>query len=217
MRIKELSERHTLENIIAALDKLQLTRERMRYSSDRLVDMEIAVVRMCEKSLDESNAALAGRISELETALSSGNLTVKAPAVTEKKPAPAQPKKETKPKTEALPATDKPQTRPVTQWAEIIARLVKINPPAAGFLQGAKAVREGNRLVLSNVINFVADDFKKNGKMKEALETAASEVLKETVTAAIADSPAAPTEQKKDADPFDDILERARQNGIPIE
>lgn len=220
-RLKELSGRHTLENIIALLDKLQLTRERMRYSSDRLVDMEIAVVRMCEQELDESSVALAGRISVLERALSSGNLTVKASAVTDKKtekPAAPTAKKEQKPGTEALPAVDKPQARPVTQWAEIIARLTKINPPAAGFLQSAKAVREGSRLILSNVINFVADDFKKNGKMKEALETAASEVLGETVTAAIADgAPQSPQKTEKAPDPFGDILAKAKENGIPIE
>lgn len=227
-RTKELSESHTLEGIIASLDRLQLTRERMRYSTDRLVDMEIATVRLSEPALNDSATALSARIAELERAIANG-VQVKPAAIKEKteenKPSPAA---ETAPRrglqkpdiaAEAVEKTEeKPARKTVTQWAEIISELTHSNPVAASFLEKAKVTREGDKLILSNVINFVEDDFKKNGGMRASLEAAASKILNAKITAVtdgmLPNRPAPQT--KKSGDPFDDILSIAELEGIPI-
>ena len=208
-RTKELAAAYTLETIIFVLDKLQLARERMRYSADRLVDMEIAMVRLCEVSLDESAVALAGRISELERAVSAGVTLAPKPAPT---PKPTAPKPAPAPK----PVSPKPaptETKPVPQWPEIIAELTAHNPVAGGFLQGAKVVRDGDRLILSGVIAFVEDDFRSGGAMKTALETAASRVLGTKVTATLASEP---KNASVSSDPLAELLSRAKSEGIPV-
>jgi len=207
-KTKELAAAYPLEGIIFVLDKLQLTRERMRYSADRLVDMEITVVRLCEEKLDDSATALASRVAALERAVASGKPiavpSVKAPEPP-KKPM-AAPKKP--------PEAPAQEASPVVQWQEIIAELTAHNPVAGGFLQGAKVKRAGNKLLLSGVIAFVEDDFKKNGSMKAALEEAASRVLGTAVTASLAAS--APEEPEEKHDPLADLLSHARQEGIPV-
>lgn len=227
-KTKELSSVHTLEGIIASLDRLQLTRERMKYSTDRLVDMEIATVRLSEPALNDSAASLAGRIAELERAIASG-VQVKTVAQEvkkeEKKPeqisAEAPRRGLQKPDIAAetpKKAEEKPVRKTVTQWAEIISELAHTNPVAASFLDKAKVVREGDKLILSGVINFVDDDFKKNGGMRVSLEAAASKILNCSITAVTENMlPNRPAPQvKKNDDPFEDILSRAELEGIPV-
>lgn len=227
-RTKELAGDYTLENIIYVLDKLQLTRERMRYSSDRLVDMEIAMVRLCEPSLDDGNTALAARIGELERAVANGvTVTVPSPVGEPKVPTPKAEKPVSPRPVEERPCpapsgnVEKKTTsapKPVTQWPEIIDELARTNPVAAGFLQAAKVVREGDRLLISGVIAFVEDDFRHNGPMKTSLEAAASHVLGNPVVAALVGGmPPARKETVKEEDPLQNLLNRARDAGIPVE
>lgn len=225
-RTKELSSAYTLEGIISCLDRLQLTRERMKYSTDRLVDMEIATVRLCEPSLNDSSASLAGRIAELERAIASG-VQVKPAVTIEKKEKTEEVKTETPRRGLQKPdivaerpekKEEKPARKTVTQWAEIIGELAHTNPVAASFLEKAKVIREGDKLILSGVINFVEDDFKKNGGMRTSLEAAASKILNASITAVTEGMlPNRPVAQaKKASDPFDDILSVAELEGIPI-
>ena len=238
-KTKELAALYTVEEIIAVLDRLQTARERMKYSSDRLADMEIAAVRLCEPSLNDGASALAARISRLEKAVASlgsgGAVMRQIPDSDTAEPTGAADKRSgnvntddtkknadvRKEQTSGGRAEKKVQgssPKPMLKWAEIMAELIKINPVAAGFMQGAKAVRDGDRIIVSGVIDYVKDDFAKGGGMKEALEKAAATVLGEKVSAAAdtgGKNPGKPAEPAPD--PFEDILSRAREEGIPIE
>lgn len=224
-KTKELAGAYTLESIIYILDKLQLARERMRYSSDRLVDMEIAMVRLCEPSLDDGNTALAARIGELERALAGG---VKVTVIPEKQEEPPKESPAAKPEPASRPKRKTPDLFPheeeltaktVTQWPEILDEMGRINAMAAGFLQKVKVVREGNRLIVSETMPFVDDDFRQNGPMKTTLEAAASQVLGTPITVALAKKGEERTarETVKEEDPLQDLLSRAREAGIPVD
>ncbi len=224
---KELAAAYTLDGILYVLDGLQAAREKMKYSSDRLVDMEIAMVRLCEPVLEQSNAALAARIGELERMIEAGgSVTAAKPSGEQKKdvkptgdkPAAKAAPAKTPSSGETQPAKPASKREPLTQWPEIVDEMLKTNPVAAGFLQGLQVVREGDRLLLSGCMDFVADDFRQNGSMKTTLETAASRVLGQTVTAGIVSAETEKTKTAvKAADPLQDLLSRAREAGIPVD
>ena len=136
---------------------------------------ELTMIKMCDEQLDSSNEALLSRISKLETAALTGQLTVKTDTfpdmigeIAQEMPKKAEaesktedrsisdPKKNTEvKKAEVAVATKKPKA--MRSFAEIVERISKTDMLAASFLKTAKAYAEGGELVI-----WVASDFAKS-------------------------------------------------------
>lgn len=76
-KTKEEAQGQTLEAVLYALDILQGALERMRSGVSRRTEMEMAMLKLSMPKLDSDNTAMLRRISLLESALSSGEFTVK--------------------------------------------------------------------------------------------------------------------------------------------
>ncbi len=219
--LKTLAAQMTLNRIIAILERLQDTQRIMKYSSDRLVDMEICMVRLCEPKLDESVAALNARIAELEAKIASGNITVQSTPVMEVKPKKEEKavQKEQKPIKRADGLDSNAVTEPVLEWSEIMATLRKVSPGSVPFLQNVRARKRGDSIILSEVPDFAADQLtgkNGNGELKAMLEKSAAQVLGKHYAVLLSTENADGTVEKS-SNPLDDILKRATLAGIDIE
>ncbi len=218
--LKAFAESFTLNRIIAILERLQDTQRIMKYSSDRLADMEIAIVRLTEPKLDESVAALNARIAELEAKIALG-VTVQS-AVPAKKPEKKEKPEPQMQKTEVKRADgldENAVTEPVKEWSEIMAVFRKKRPDAVMFLQNARARKRGDTVILSEVPSFAANQImgvNGSGEMKEYLEQAIAQVLGKRYTVIVSKENEETAEQKTSS-PLDEILKRATLAGIEIE
>lgn len=93
-KTREEAQGQTLESVLYALDILQSALERMRSGVNRRTEMEMAMLKLTMPKLDTDNEALLRRISLLESALSSGEFTVKAEQKVWEEPKPAETKSE---------------------------------------------------------------------------------------------------------------------------
>lgn len=73
--LKDEASRHTLSEILYAIDIFAETAERMQKSGNRRVSMEMAVIRLCIPELDISTDAILKRLSRLEEAVKHGTFT----------------------------------------------------------------------------------------------------------------------------------------------
>ena len=112
-----------------------------RFPASAKLYAEMAIVRVCNASLDTSASSLAARISDIEEKLSSGGVTV-AP---EKKPEPAK-HDEAKPiEREKTSVTEnKPKEQPakadnVRNWADVIRRTEQKDISVSSFLKDTSA------------------------------------------------------------------------------
>ncbi len=231
--MQQIAQAYTLPAVIAVLERLQLTSERMRFSSDRLIDLELCMVRLCEPALDESSAALLSRVAALEKAVAAGFTPAPAPQPTDGAPtlssasrAPAVPPAPAAQPASASPRAVKeasrqaasPAARPVREWPEILAALRAKNPAVAGFLQTAKASLQGDSIVLAEVNAFLADRIRAGASdVKRPLEEAIAEVLGQRYAVRLEDASAGAAQPAPaGADPLEEALRRAREAGIPV-
>ena len=91
------AENFTLENVIFALDLFQDALTKIKTGANARVELEMAVVKLCEPKLDVNIDSLVDRISKLERAVNRGVNVSQQPAVVEgAKPVVAESKQEVK-------------------------------------------------------------------------------------------------------------------------
>lgn len=73
--LKEEASRQNLASILYAIDVFAETAERMQKSGNRRIVLEMAIIRLCAPELDNSNASLLKRISQLEEIVKQGSFT----------------------------------------------------------------------------------------------------------------------------------------------
>lgn len=156
---------------------------------------EMALVKMCDTSLEGSLDALAARISKLESAVVAGSATVAQCAV-EKKPVevkkesavnnlPEQEKTVNKDPTltEADSKKQKGALKVLRGWGEICERAAADNGAALGFLKMAKAFTDGNAIYVRFPNDF-ARNMVDNPAMRESLRASACLTCKRSISAA---------------------------------
>ena len=159
--------------ILHILETLQDTLGRLGGGVSRRVEMEMAVLRLCDPRLDDSTAALLDRIAALESALKSGTpvSAPAAPAAAAPVPAPAAAPAEVPaipdppvpapaaapaevpaipdPPAPAAPAdTDSGEERPFPQWGEVLAALQQSCPPLHSVLMDSSALLKDGKLII---------------------------------------------------------------------
>jgi DNA polymerase-3 subunit gamma/tau len=169
--LAELSSRYTRETLLWQSGLLEAASvDMLRPGASKRTTAELTLMKMCDEQLDSSNEALLSRISKLETAMVTGQISP-APIPELKKEEPAEKKiekeaKETTPEPEPkkAEATAPPEPkkadgkrRVLRSFAEIVERISKSDQLSASFLKSAKAVTEGETLTV-----YLASDFAKS-------------------------------------------------------
>lgn len=232
---KEQSTKFTLEAILYSIDLLQTSLSNIKRGVNRRIEMEMTLIRMASPRLDTDNKALLRRISELELAIKSGNMTVTAkaeePKAEVKAEAPvskATVQDEGLPYDDVPPPDDEPKSTPAaasdecvpfTEWVQVLAELKELNGGIWGILLGSEAYIR-NDFVLINSDNPTFPMFIKQGSasrdVKEAIFRAVGRKYRLGI---FKSSSAAPTSQggtQKAKDPLSDLISSARDMGVNV-
>ncbi len=145
-----------LPTILHMMDTLQTTLDRLRGGVSRRVEMEMAVLKLCDPRLDSSTDALLDRIATLEAAMAGGVTPAPAtpvvptpsplaepPVSGETAPAPADELPPPPP-----PAEDSGEEQPFLQWAEVLRALKQSCPPLFGVLADSSALLKDGKLII---------------------------------------------------------------------
>ncbi len=224
-----------LPTILHTMQVLQDTLDRLRGGVSRRVEMEMAVLRLCEPRLESSAAALCRRLDTLESALAAGApvpAPVSAPAPAEKpkeaeKPAaapatptpdattPAEPEAPAGAAPDAPPAPvadEAPSEAPLAAWAAVLERLAQQNPPLYGFLRDTAALQSGGSLIICTDNPLLPQLLKEGGNRQALVEvitqvTGQSYAMKLRRTQKVASAA---------ADPLAQLLLAGRDAGIAV-
>ena len=240
--IQNSAKSFTIESVLFALDLFQNTLVTIKGGANARIEAEMAFIKLCEPKLEESNASILSRISQLERAVKTGdvqsiNVAVEKPsvaetppAVTEEKPpepiaeeAP-QPVEEQKPEPQPPvqepepPQADEPQPAPPVQqefmqWSEFIDIIHRDDIPLIGILSGAKGYTRGEFFLIDSS-NEALRTFIKNPIHSKAIKKALYEVTgKQYKLGLMKNKNIKKSEQR---DPLEDLIQKA-QGSLNIE
>ena len=223
-----------LATILHMMEVLQGTLDRLKGGVSRRVEMEMAVLRLCDPRLDDGKVALIHRIEALENALKNG-VAVAAPAAVipapEAVPAPAAaiPAPEVIPapieappvEADVMPAIPAPAPAapaapagevPFTRWADVLDYMRSSCPPLFGILDGTTALLKEGSLVIC-VDNPLLAQLLKEGGNKQQLQNAIQHVTGQTSPMALRRK-----QQVKapESDPLAQLLTAGRGMGINV-
>lgn len=233
-RLKATAETYTLPALMHCLDVLQSALERMRGGANRRIEMEMALLKLCDPSLDTSVAALNRRMNAIEEALKNGaTVTVaaapqKAAAIPAPAPAPAPvdetpaPVEETPAPVEETPApaavTPRPDgDQPLSAWSDVLSELAVTAPPIHGVLLGSTAAIRDDFVLISTDNGMFRTLVKSDGnrqKLVDAIQKVTGKVYRIGMKKATAPVVAAVA---KDDSPLSAFLRESRENGIAVD
>ncbi len=229
-RLQQTARRLPVAAVLHIMEVLQTTLDRLRGGVARRVEMEMALLRLCEPQLESGEAALLRRIEALEAVVRSGvpvaapvasEATPSVPApvsepvtpVAEEAPQPEVPVPADPPPQEAAPAPSAGGEQPFTRWGEVLEQLQRTCIPLFSVLLGSSAVLKEDVLYICTD-NAMFKQLFMQGNNKELLMDAIKAVtgapmrigLRRTVTAASA----------KPEDPLQNLLQASRNAGIAV-
>ena len=213
----------TMEAVLHILDTLQAALEVLHYSASRRVEMEMALLRLCNPSLDSSNAALLRRIAALEDKMRSGvpnatattNITVKPNMEERKKQSQNETREQEITPTRGAPAslTDDSTDEPLACWPEILEALSRIDPALRGFLNDSAAILRGNHVLIDSTNSMFAELIRQPNHQKPLVD-AIRNVTGKPYKVGILKKKPKPLQNADD--PLDEILKSASAAGIGI-
>ena len=130
-QIRSEAEGLSMEAILAALDLLQGTLERMRAGVNRRIEMEMALIKLATPALCTDNAALLRRIEALEQAMHTGRVAVAPQAAPVNAPAPVAAEKAASAPASPELSPVPPEAMPRRDAAQEQARASRPQPTAA--------------------------------------------------------------------------------------
>lgn len=233
--IKEQSAKTTLATIMSCIDVLTASASTMKQGANRRTSAELCIIRLCTPSLDSDMNAILRRLNELETAVASGNITVKttvpAPVKAEPKPEvkpePVQKKEEVKvePEKEEIPLPEPPPvqkeetivpqntgTVPFDIWPEVLEKLFAKDPSLIAMLTGSTAFIHQNKYLLIKG-SPVLELYLKTGDYSKVIREAVAKVTGKTYTLAVYNN----KQEEKQKSPLSDLLSKAKSLGVTIE
>lgn len=235
--IREQSAKTTLATIMSCIDILTASASTMKQGANRRTSAELCIIRLCTPSLDSDINALLRRISELESAITSGKVTVKAQA-----PAPVKSEVKPEPKPEPTPAPvqqeapkvqetvkeePKPEPQPVKEektivpentgtvpfdiWPEVTEKLFAKDPSLIAMLTGSSAfVHQGKYLLIKG--SPVLELYLKTGDYSRIIKEAVAEVTGKTYTLAVYNN----KQEEAPKNPLSDLVAKAKSLGVEI-
>ncbi|MBE6839296.1 MAG: DNA polymerase III subunit gamma/tau [Ruminococcus sp.] len=226
-RLKAVSAKLSLEEILDKLNGLQECNERLTRSLSKRVEFEMCLIKLCTRRGVQATAPQAQYSAPTPSA------TVQnTPAAT---PTPSAPPKAEVPTPKAVDAPPKTQAngntaakKPIsmsdfslcTQWVDILYELSQTNPAVTGSLTDSCAyVNDTAGLLLIIAKNRLFLSLFKMEKNQNSLNAAICQVLGRTyeVRAKAEDNSQQDGSTSSGNSPADEIISRAKENGIAVE
>ena len=220
-----------LASVLHMMEVLQSTLDRLKGGVSRRVEMEMAVLRLCDPRLDDSKVALIHRIETLENALKNGvSVAAPTPAAVAKPveaaPAPAvEPEfipapveAPPAPEADVMPAILAPTPvapageQPFARWVEVLDYMRSSCPPLFGILDGTTALLKDGSLVICTDNPLLAQLIKEGGN-KQQLQNAVQHVTGQTYPMALRRKQQVKTPE---ADPLAQLLTAGRGMGVNV-
>ncbi len=237
-RYKEQAATMKLSAIIYAMTVLQQTLSVIYRAVSQRTELEMAILKLCDPTMDMSVTALTARIEELEKKLNlvaaGGHMDISpapASATTSTTPSPApsvaaskgaSAKETTKPTAEATvpvsaqpEAASAPQGEHFARWTEVLSRLAGKNPMLHAMIKDAGAKVSGDTMIVETDNEAGRKMLADNDFTRQSLSDAIAEVTGtryRIVPAEATNMEAAP----EDENPLDLLIEQAREKGIEI-
>ncbi len=230
--IREQSAKTTLATIMSCIDVLTASASTMKQGANRRTSAELCIIRLCTPALDSDMNAILRRLSELESMVASGNITVKAerqpaPVKTETPPvkqeAPVQVKEEPiddeppLPEPPPEPQEEKvvPQnmgTVPFDKWPEVLDRVFSQDKSLIAMLTGSSAfIHQGKYLLIKG--SPVLEMYLKTGDYSKTIKEAVTQITGRTYTLAVYNN----KQEQSPKNPLSDLVSKARNLGVKIE
>lgn len=211
---ESLSKSYTLPQILAVINILQETMDKLYRNIDKKIQVEMCLIRLCNPKMWIVEDEILSRLNSLENKISSGNITVKTEEKpnTEKKEVKKNPEKKPEKKEIKKVESDAPKEERLTKWAEIVKQINDSgNKQLYSFIVKTKAMVSGDVL---NV--YVSDSFAfqilSQKKMVEKLAGIVFDVTGKNYNCKIINE----NEKKDMSDPFEEFLENSKDDIIEI-
>ena len=217
-----------LPTILHMMEVLQGTLDRLRGGVSRRVEMEMAVLRLCDPRLDDTTTALLHRLDALESAVKAGVPVAAAPAVSVPAEAPVvpfAPAPESIPEpiptpqeapAEAMippPATPaEGEEAPFAPWVEVLENLRTSCPPLHGVLWDSTALQKDDSLIICTE-NALFTQLLKDEGHKKLMTAAIQQVTGRTYRMKLRRTQQV---QKPENDPLSQLLSAGRVAGINV-
>ncbi len=214
-----------LPTILHIMEVLQDTLDRLRGGVSRRVEMEMAVLRLCDPRLDTGSAALLHRLDALEARLQSGVPAAAAPIT----PVPAEPETppaEEPPLPDAPPMPDTPEPppaptepapgageeEPFSGWQAVLQQLMTTCPPLFGVLADSTALLKEGKLIICTDNALFKELFLRDNN-KQLLMDAIRSTTGMTYRIGLRRTVAVP---KQEVDPLTQLLSAGRAAGVTV-
>lgn len=237
--IRQQSAKTTLATIMSCIDILTASASTMKQGANRRTSAELCIIRLCTPSLDGDLNAILRRLSELETAVASGKITVKAETTSpvqepdvkpqpqpESKPAEAikeEPAKEPEreeiplPEPPPVPQEEKPvaqnmETVPFDNWPEVLEKLFAKDKSLIAMLTGSSAFIHQDKYLLIKG-SPVLELYLKTGDYSKIIKEAVTQITGRTYTLAVYNN----KQEQAPKNPLSDLMSKAKNLGVKIE
>ena len=216
-----LASRFTKETILSHCRVLDNSLYAMqRASSSKRVTAEMALIRLCDESLDQSNDAILSRLSKLEDKVKFASFSSTPAVAAEPTPSPEPVKtvvqeqkpvqKAPKPKLEASATQSsdgKKKLRALRCKMEIADKLSLTDIPAASFLKSSGIFESDDRKIIIKTANDFAITMLSRPKTKEALCLAVSSCIGREISPLDITIEASRPDDNKEFDIIDELTE----------
>ena len=235
--IRQQSDKTTLATIMSCIDILTAAASTMKQGANRRTSAELCIIRLCTPALDTDINAILRRLSELESAIKSGNIQVKAevtsPAPVKEEPkeeAPKQPEVKPEPKPEPVkeekvvaqpvvkeepkvqPAPQSTGTVPFDRWPEVLENLFANDKSLIVMLSGSSAfVHQDKYLLIKG--SPVLEMYLKTGEYSKIIKQAVLDVTGKNYTLAVYNN----KQEEAPKSPLSDLVSKAKQLGVNVE
>lgn len=232
--IRQQSAKTTLSTIMSCIDVLTASASTMKQGANRRTSAELCIIRLCTPSLDGDMNAILRRLSELESAVASGKITVKAetpapvkveskPEKIENKPEPVvEEGKEPEKKEIPLPEPPPPQEETITpknigtvpfgSWPEVLEKLFSQDKSLIAMLTGSSAFIHQDKYLLIKG-SPVLELYLKTGDYSKTIKAAVAEVTGRNYTLAVYNN----KQEETQKNPLSDLVSKAKSLGVKIE
>ncbi|MBR5245921.1 MAG: DNA polymerase III subunit gamma/tau [Clostridia bacterium] len=229
--IRQQSAKTTLATIMSCIDVLTASASTMKQGANRRTSAELCIIRLCTPSLDNDMNAILRRLSELENAVASGKITVRAetpaPVKEEKVENTTKPvvEENTEPQKEEMPLPEPPPapqeektvskntgTVPFGSWPEVLEKLYAQDKSLIAMLTGSSAFIHQDKYLLIKG-SPVLELYLKTGDYSKTIKAAVAEITGRTYTLAVYNN----KQEQPQNNPLSDLVSKAKSLGVKIE